>query len=245
MTIRTAPANLDHPLPVRTYRLVRRLLRLYFRLFHCIRIRGQQYIPRQGPVIIAPNHVSYYDPPIVGLAVPRQVRTMAWNALFKVPLLGWAMRKLGAFAVDPAQADAAAYKHSLQILRHGHCVIIFPEGRRSLGSDLEPFEMGVARLAIRTGATVVPATLTGALEAWPRWRYFPRLFRPVQIKFHPPLQPPSGELRGEALHEAVETINASIRRPVRRRYLAWRRLLRIKRQPLLAPPQGYDLKAGE
>jgi len=233
---RTLPANIDHPLPLKTYEVVRVLLVTYFRSLHFVRVRGAENIPTTGPVIVAPNHLSYYDPTLVGLGIPRQVRTMAWNALFRVPLLGWAMRKLGAFAVDPENPDTAAYKQSLLLLRHGHCVVIFPEGRRGHDGLVQPFETGVARLALRSGAAIVPAALTGLLEAWPRWRLLPRLFRPLQVKFYPPVYPPQGEFRGDELRLVVEQINEQVRRPIERRYRAHQRLRQRQGKPLALPP---------
>lgn len=235
--IRELPKELDHPMSASSYEVVRWIMTSYFRFFHCIRIRGRQNVPLEGPLIIAPNHLSYYDPPLVGIGIPRQLRFMAWDALFRVPVLGWAMRKLGAFPVDTRQADTAAYKQSLLLLRHGNCVVIFPEGKRGLGQTLEPFETGVARLALRSGATIVPVSLTGVAESWPRWNKIPRWFRPMQVKFHPPIPAPVGDFRGEDLRLALEELNEKIRQPIARRYEAHRRLGRIKGRRLVEPPK--------
>src|SRR6478672_8312146 len=80
----------------------------YFWLFHCVRYRGQGNIPEKGPIIIAPNHVSYYDPTLVGAGVPYPLRFMAWDALFKVPLLKGILEKYGAYPVKPQSADKGA-----------------------------------------------------------------------------------------------------------------------------------------
>lgn len=238
MSISASQHDLTHPCPKIIYEFVRGFVLFFFRVFHCVQIRGKQHIPMTGPVIVAPNHVSYYDPLLVGLAIPRAVRTMAWDALFKVPLLGWSMKKLGAFAVEPRQADTSAYKQSLLLLRHGQCVMIFPEGRRGDKPEIEPFETGVARLALRTGAIVVPATITGALEAWPRWRKVPAFFRPMQLVFHPPVQPKARDLHGEELRQATEDLNEAIRRPIERRYAAYWRLKKKLNKRIPAAPKA-------
>ncbi len=224
--------------PSGLYNLIARLLYVYFKVFHCVRITGQENIPPTGPVIIAPNHLSYYDPPLIGSAVPRQLRYMAWNALFCVPLLGRIIRRLGAFAVDPSQPDTAAYRQSLAVLKQGCGIVVFPEGKRGLGDRLEPFENGVARLALRSGAWVVPATLTGLTEAWPRWHKIPRLFRPLQVKFHPAVDPKHYSIATEK-RQAMERLTSDIRRPIERRYQAYLRLLRRKGRRLPAPPADY------
>ena len=209
----------------------------YFKPAHGVRYRGQKNIPEAGPVIVAPNHSTYYDAILVATGIKRRVRTMAWDALFRVPLLGPSIRWFGAFPVDAESYDAQAYKQCLRILLRGGALVIFPEGRRTMGTELAPFEPGVARLALRTGALIVPTTITGAFEAFPRWRKCPRPRWRIIVKFHRPIAPPKNvHLRGEELRQTVEALTEAIIRSIRRRYAAHLRLQRRRGRPLPAPP---------
>ena len=224
------PAKL-HPLspegkPLATtapWEIVRFLLLTHFRIFHRLRIRGLRHVPSEGPMLLAPNHVSYYDPPLVGAAFPYLVHSMAWDALFQFPLFGRAIRSFGAFPVKLNTADKGAIAQSLRVLRGGACLTIFPEGGRSETGELAEYEPGAARLALQTGATVIPVTITGGFDIWPRTNKLPRLFRPITIKYHAPI--PVTPVHGrEALQEALPTLIAAMRRPVERRLRAYERL---------------------
>jgi 1-acyl-sn-glycerol-3-phosphate acyltransferase len=223
------------------YAGVRLFLRVYFTGFHRLRIRGQENVPLEGPIIVAPNHVSYYDPPLAGVASPRRLRSMAQGGLFDWRPLAWTIHRLGGVSVDRSTVSASAYKACLSILNHGGPILVFPEGRRGLGNGLQPFETGVARLALRTGAAIVPTTITGAFERWPRWRKRPTVFLggPITVKFHPPLRIAKAPLRGEELRSAIEEINEALARPIRRRYEAYLRLQRRLGHAMPDPPPGF------
>lgn len=199
----------------------------YFWLFHSIRYRGQDNIPRHGAVIFAPNHISYYDPPLVAAGVPYRMRYMAWDALFKVPVLKQILISYGAFPVKLGGVDKQSIVHTLKVLKNKEVVMIFPEGQRGPGNGLLNFEPGVARMAVQTGAAIVPVSITGMREAWTPDNKFPRLFRPITVKFHPPIQPPADVPR-EELKDALAKINDEIRQPIMRRLQAWDRCLRGK-----------------
>lgn len=195
----------------------------YFRVFHCVKYVGVKNIPTTGPIIIAPNHVSYYDPPLIGSGVPHFVRTMAWDLLFKIPIFAWGIRYFGAYPVKLKTADKGAVGQTLGILHNGGCIIVFPEGERSQTGALLPYEKGVARVALQTKAAIVPVTITGVYEAFSRHSRLPRWFRPMQVKFHPAVQaiPPAER---DQIRMAVDDLNARISAPVRRRLAAWEKL---------------------
>ncbi len=200
----------------------------YFWLFHCVRYRCQRNIPRNGPLIFAPNHVSYYDPTLIGAGIPFRLRFMAWDALFRVPMVKQILLTYGGYPVKLQSADKAAIEQTLRILRNGEAVMIFPEGTRSDDGTLKPLEQGVARMALQTGATIVPVTVTNAYESWPMSRMVPRLFVPFTIKYHPPIPVPVLANRSE-LRGRIEQINAAIAKPIIRRLAAWQRLKARKR----------------
>ena len=197
--------------------------REWHRFFHGLRMRGQHRIPACGPVIFAPNHTSYYDPPVVAVSIPYRLRFMAWDALFNVPLLRMILNSYGAYPVKLQSADRGSVERTLQILRSGQAVVIFPEGERHEGPNLGPFEAGVARMALQTGATVVPVTVTGADVAFPPMVALPRLFKPITVKFHPAVKVTAPADRA-ALKQAVPAVNAAIAAPIARRVKAWERL---------------------
>lgn len=223
--IGSPPEKQPVPPAARTDRLwefTRRVLEEYFWLLHCIRFRGIQNIPAQGPVIFAPNHVSYYDPPMIAVGIPFRIRFMAWDKLFQVPGFSRLIELYGAYPVRQKTVDKKAIATTLSVLRNGGAVIIFPEGERSSTGELSEFENGVARLAIQTQAFVVPVTVTGAFEAWPRFRLLPRWLRPIQVKFHPAILPAGAAHAGD-VRTRMEELNQLIRQPIERRLRAYAR----------------------
>ncbi|MGI8908277.1 MAG: lysophospholipid acyltransferase family protein [Candidatus Sumerlaeaceae bacterium] len=199
----------------------------YFWLFHSVRYRGQRNIPANGPMIFAPNHVSYYDPTLVGAGIPYPMRFMAWDALFKVPLLKQILESYGAYPVRPNTADKGSIEKTLKILKNGEAIMIFPEGVRSDDGSLKPFEMGVARMALQTGAKIIPVTVTNVYESWSAHRTLPKLFVPLTVKYHPPIEVPAHVPRPE-LRAKIEEINEQVAKPIRRRLAAWERLKKRK-----------------
>ena len=109
---------------------------------------GEENVPASGPLVVAANHRSYLDPPLLGTWFPRVLHYMAKRELFENPLIGAILRSVHAFPVERDRADLGAIKHALGLLKHGECVGIFPEGRRN--SD------GAAKA--RGGAILIAAT---------------------------------------------------------------------------------------
>lgn len=122
---------------------------------------GTEYVPASGPLIVACNHVSYLDPPVMGCLCPRRISYMAKKELFTIPILGSTIRALGAYAVDRHGSATAAIKRSLEVLQAGGAIGIFPEGTRNRTGTVSP-QTGVALLAALAGAPVVPVAITGS-----------------------------------------------------------------------------------
>ena len=176
----------DEPyvLPLWAIRLLRAALRLLFRLLWRMRYVGVKNVPASGGVIIAANHQTYLDPFWLGGPVPLYSRFLAWDKVFDWPVAGKLMRLLGAWPLQQ-KGDRRALRRSLQWLRGGGALVIFPEGGRSFsdGRMLE-FKVGAARLALQAGVPILPITIRGGHRVWPRdWRY-PRFGR-VEIIYHP------------------------------------------------------------
>jgi 1-acyl-sn-glycerol-3-phosphate acyltransferase len=158
---------------------VRAAARALFR----IRFEGVEHVPETGAVVIAPNHVSFMDPILVTIPVRRALHYMALEPFFRVRGLGALMRWARAFPVQEGEPDGPAVRRALRLLRQGEPLVIFPEGGRSPDGRLQPFRPGAFRLALATGAPVVPVTIVGAFEAWPVGRRLPRPGR-VTIIYH-------------------------------------------------------------
>lgn len=182
----------------------------YFRACHRIQYSGFDAIPEEGPVILAPNHVSYFDPLLVGIGTRRKVYYLAWNALFRNPMFARVIRGLGAIPLDVKDgsgADRAAYAMALRLLQEGHAVCLFPEGQRCWDGRLAPLKSGVGRLAATTAAPVCPVWISGAFDAWPRFQTLPRPFIPFRVECHAPIYPRTVDSAAERRHEAARILS--------------------------------------
>ncbi len=143
------------------------------------RVVGAEHVPPDGGLIIAANHVSNFDPPILGISVPRPVSYMAKKELFAMPVLGPVIGRLNAFPVDRQAGGTAALRASIRMLKEGRCVGIFPEGGRNVTGTNEE-KAGAAFLAAAAGVPVVPAAIVGTRKLRP--------FARVTVVFGEPLR---------------------------------------------------------
>ena len=155
--------------------LVRQILRAGWRL----KVVGAERVPLAGPLIVACNHVSYFDPPALGAACPRPLSYMAKAELFSIPVLGPMIGALGAYPVDRSRGDVSAIKRSLDVLKTGTALGIFPEGTRNPTGEIVP-QSGVALLADLSGAPVLPAYVAGSTN--------PRRLGQITVIFGEPLR---------------------------------------------------------
>lgn len=146
------------------YDLASGSFRVAFSTIWRMRVYGGENMPKTGPVIVACNHVSFFDPPVLGSASPRRIQYMAKEQLFRIPVLGPAIRAVGAYPVDREGSATAAVKRSVEVLRQGGVIGIFPEGTRNLSGGAE-VRGGVSLLASLGKAPVVPARLVGTSGA--------------------------------------------------------------------------------
>lgn len=168
------------------FKLARLIPMVYFKVFHRIEFHGRENVPATGPVIIASNHISFYDPIIVGTGVDRDIEFMAWEKLFTIPILRSVIRFFGAFPVELTSADRSAYINAISTLFKNKALIIFPEGERSGDGKVRNLKSGIARLALKTNARIVPVTIVGAYETFSRHRLLPRPGK-ISVYYHKPI----------------------------------------------------------
>lgn len=167
----------------------RPFLRLGARLYWRIRLEGVEHIPQDGPLIIAPNHVTFADPVLICIPVRLPVHFMAWDALFTVPGLAWLIRRLRAFPVQLESADPRSTREAVRLLQSGSTLMIFPEAGRSPDGRLQRFRPGAFRLACSLKVPVLPVTIVGGHDSWPPGRALPKPGR-LSIIYHPVVPPP-------------------------------------------------------
>ena len=147
------------------------MLRLGFRL----RIDGKEHIPKEGPAILASNHLSFLDHLLLPMATRRQVFFISKVQHFDHAFRRWFFRRIGVLPLRRGEGDTEAIERATQALEEGNLFCIYPEGTRSLDGKLHKGHTGVARLAYRTGAPVVPVAMFGTFSAMPKGRSLPRL----------------------------------------------------------------------
>jgi 1-acyl-sn-glycerol-3-phosphate acyltransferase len=143
------------------------LFRVLFRLLGKWEVGGLENVPATGGAVIAPNHCSYLDPPVAGCGLRRPTYFMGKKELFRVPVLGFLIRRTGCFPVDRDKQDREAIRFALEILRAGSLLTLFPEGTRSPDGTLQPASgVGAALIASRAGVPIIPAYIRGTRKAY-------------------------------------------------------------------------------
>ena len=163
---------------------------LFFRTVYKFYFRWSVFnaerVPLSGGVILASNHSSFLDPPLVGSGVHREINYLARKSLFRFPLFGAILRKVRAVPVDREGGGAAGLKVVLDRLNDGGAIILFPEGTRSLDGKLQPARSGIGLTVIKSSAPVVPVRVFGTYEAWGRHVRIPRPHK-IAVKYGKPM----------------------------------------------------------
>ena len=156
------------------YIVARLIVGVVAHLLFRVKIRGASNVPSEGPVVLCANHIAWWDPVLVAVAVKRPVHFMAKKELFRYPVLAYLFRKIHAFPVNRGKPDLGAVKAALGVLQEGNILGIFPEGTRQKNREqLGEMHAGAALFALKTGAPVVPAAIRGTY----------RIGRPVVLVF--------------------------------------------------------------
>lgn len=171
----------------------------FFRFFYATYFRWRVYnperVPLTGPVILASNHASFLDPPLVGGGVKRPINYLARENLFRFPVLGWILHRWQVVPVDREGGGAKGLKMILDRLLDGGAIILFPEGTRSRDGRLQPARSGIGLTVIKSTAPVVPVRVFGTFEAFDRHMGMPRPVR-IAVKYGEPML--FADLRAEA-----------------------------------------------
>jgi 1-acyl-sn-glycerol-3-phosphate acyltransferase len=171
------------------YIVIRNVVDLFDRIFWRLRVRGGHHVPTSGAVILAPIHRSNIDTLLVPMTTRRHVRFMAKDSMFKNPAAAKFFGSLGVFPVTRGTADREALRKCIEVLKAGHPLVVYPEGGRRDGPVVAELFEGVAHLACKTGAPIVPIGIGGSDRAMPKGA---KLFRPVRttVVVGRPLHPP-------------------------------------------------------
>jgi 1-acyl-sn-glycerol-3-phosphate acyltransferase len=188
------------------FRLSQWIVQIYLRLFFRIQVEGKEHIPRRGKLLLAANHVSAYDPPLVGCVVPRVLYFLAKKELFRNPLLGALLRFYHCIPVDRSGFSHTTLRQINRLLSAGEAILLFPEGTRSRSGQVERGKNGVGMIAAMNQANVVPVRLEGLLGVRGSLLRRPR----IKVVFGPALSIIPFMQNGRADKEIYQKITAAV-----------------------------------
>ncbi|MDR1433797.1 lysophospholipid acyltransferase family protein [Candidatus Endomicrobiellum devescovinae] len=162
--------------------LGRQMFRIMFKLFYRYCIEGSQNIPNTGGAVIAPNHISFFDPPLTGAAMKRPLYFMAKKELFDIPVFGWTIKQTNAFPVKRGVQDTSAVRHAFSLLEKGRLLLMFPEGTRSRDGKLGKARAGAGMVACNAQVPLIPVKIENTNMMLK--------FKRIKIKYGKPIYPP-------------------------------------------------------
>lgn len=192
-------------------------------LIHAMWFRGEvvgtENFPTAGPFLIASNHASHLDPPMVGSQISKQMRFFARKSLWDNRLLAWWLDQVETISVERDSGDIGAIKKVLQALKEDRAVVLFPEGTRSPDGHLQKAKAGVGLMACKTGVPVVPCRVYGSFAAYGKGAKIPRFGTPITIVFGAPIpardydDPSAGKARYETAAQRIMDRIAALPEP--------------------------------
>lgn len=168
------------------YRITRSIFKLYFKIFHRHSTYGLENFMK-GRAILAPNHTSFFDPPLVAISWPGEVSFLARKTLFASPIFGTLITRLNAYPVNQASQELSSMKLICQLLGEDKNMVIFPEGKRSSDGSLLPIKSGIGMLAMRAQSPIIPVYIHGGFYVWNRFQRFPKLSGKTACVFGAPI----------------------------------------------------------
>lgn len=173
------------------YYFGRFLFKVMFIVLYRCKSEGQENIPENSGVIIAPNHMSFFDPPLTGCFMKKDLFFMAKQELFSVPVLGFLIKRTNAFPVKRGMQDMSAFRNAFVLLENKKALLMFPEGTRSKDGRLGKARAGLGMVACNARVPVVPVKITNTDNM--------RKFRQIKIKYGKPVMPPQQYTREDYL----------------------------------------------
>ncbi|MDR3275503.1 MAG: 1-acyl-sn-glycerol-3-phosphate acyltransferase [Endomicrobium sp.] len=169
--------------------LGRQMFRIMFRLFYRCHIEGIENIPKSGGAVIAPNHISFFDPPLTGSAMNRPLYFMAKKELFDIPVFGWIIKRTNAFPVRRGTHDMTAMRNAFSLLEEGNLLLMFPEGTRSKNAKIRKARAGAGMVACNAQVPLIPVKIdnTNAMLK----------FKKIRIKYGKPVYPPKNFVKSD------------------------------------------------
>lgn len=185
------------------YYLGRFLFKWFFILIYRCKAYGSQNIPEDTGLIIAPNHSSYFDPPMAGCFMNRDLFFMAKEELFSMPILGFCIKRTNAFPVKRGKQDMSAFRNAFSLLEHKKALLVFPEGTRSKDGNLGKARPGVGMIACNAQVPVVPVKITNTNKMFK--------FKKLTIVYGKPIYPPK-EYKKEDYLKLSQTVLDEIKK---------------------------------
>ncbi|NDH85957.1 1-acyl-sn-glycerol-3-phosphate acyltransferase [bacterium] len=168
------------------FHIVRLFSLTFFKFFHSFRTSGTDNLP-PGPLILAPNHASYLDPPATGCGLFRVTYYLARHTLFKPPIASWLLPSIGSIPVNQNSPGPSSLKNIFEVFKNKGTLVLFPEGQRTFDGNLRKAEPGIGMIAARANVPVIPVHIIGSREAMPRngsWHPF----RPIRVVYGKPMR---------------------------------------------------------
>lgn len=160
------------------YNVVKCILNILFRLVYRIEVNGKDNIPKEGRLVVCPNHLHVFDPIIISMVFPRQIFWMAKKQIFENKIVAYLLRKLGVFPVDREESDLSAIKNSLKVLKKEGVLGIFPEGTRVKEMNIENAKPGVSLISVKSQSKVLPVYIEGSYK----------IFSKITVYFGKPME---------------------------------------------------------
>ncbi|MBN2712715.1 MAG: 1-acyl-sn-glycerol-3-phosphate acyltransferase [Planctomycetes bacterium] len=190
------------------YRVAWHVVRACMWLMGGADIRGVGNVPLEDGLIVASNHASFFDPPLVGASLPRELNYMARKTLFKNPVGRWCIETLNAFPIDRDGDSREALREFIKRLEEGKAVLMFPEGTRTVTGKMAEIQSGIGTIAVRSGSPVLPVYVWGSYQSWPKGQKIPNR-HPYKIIFGEVIRPRTG-LKGKDKKDEQERIRVEL-----------------------------------
>lgn len=184
---------------------------IYFKLFHRHQVLGRENYFK-GPAILAPNHASFFDPPLIGASCPEHIYYLARGSLFDNRIFKKILKWLNAYPVTGTPQDLTSFKVMAEMIEKGHKVVIFPEGERSHDKELAPIKSGIGMMAMRYKCPIIPVYIAGTYDVWNRHQTLPKLWGKTACVFGKPIhwQDFSDLTKKEAQEQIAKAVEQAI-----------------------------------